>query len=108
MDNICELGNVYEVIVAQSKFNPMMLFFDTTGKYTAKAEMSQYANVPVVIQDYIATKYPGYTPRSNMVLITLANGRYLYNLFLSNNGHNVSVIVGGSTNGESSSCESSI
>lgn len=108
MDNICELGKVYEVIIAQSKLNPMMLFFDTAGIYVAQAEMGQYANVPAVIQDFIAAKYPGYTHRSNIVLITLADGKYLYNLFLSSNGQNVSVIVGGSNGGESSSCESSV
>jgi hypothetical protein len=84
MDTVCQLGVVYELALQQSKTDFLLLYFSTSGNYVAKAERSVIAELPASIQNYITANYPGYTPRNTMIVITLANGRLLYNVYLYN------------------------
>ncbi|NVO19400.1 MAG: PepSY-like domain-containing protein [Bacteroidetes bacterium] len=82
-DNVCQMGKVHEVIISESKTNALMLLFNTSGYYLAKAEMDYFSSVPEAVKNSIAGSFSGWTPSQRMIKITMEDGRLEYDIFLS-------------------------
>ena len=80
----CDLGTVTKVLVRQEGLEPISLFFDSSNTFLMSGKRDLYTNTPQVGKDYISSNYSGYTVRTKVLNLTMADTSIQYVIFLNN------------------------
>ncbi len=87
------IEKVYEVFLVERGALPLKVIFKPDGTFLGSSVRVAAIDLPQPILEYLAKNFPGYSIRSMMDRITLANGGYLYNVFIVVGGKQYNILL---------------